>query len=160
MTTPLTPDFVWQVLEKELFGVIGMVTDKHEARTVGVVYVVRNRKLYVSTRTDTWKARHIAGNPHVSMTIPIAKRIPLMPWIKIPAATITFSGIARLLTPEETPPDVLQAVFRDLASDPETLATTSVIEITPEKEFITYGIGIPLMQMRHPEKARGRVAVG
>ena len=34
-----------------------------------------------------------------------------------------------------------------------------VIEVTPQKDFITYGVGIPLMQMRFPEKARGRAAV-
>jgi hypothetical protein len=31
------------------------------------------------------------------MTIPIAKRVPLMPWVKIPAATITFSRTAQIL---------------------------------------------------------------
>lgn len=29
----------------------------------------------------------------------------------------------------------------------------------PQKNFITYGVGIPLLQMRFPEKARGRIAV-
>src|SRR5690606_40705345 len=59
---------------KELFAVLGMVTARGEARTVGIVYVVRERKLYVATGADTWKARHVAANPNVSITIPIAKR--------------------------------------------------------------------------------------
>lgn len=157
--TQLTTDQVWLAIEKELFAVIGMVTASHEARTVGVVYVVRDRKLYLSTGKTAWKARHISANPHVSMTIPIAKRIPLMPWIKIPAATITFHGTARLLETRDTPPDLLQAVFRDLANDKEVMASSCLIEVTPVKEFITYGVGIPLMQMRDPEKARGRAPV-
>ena len=33
------------------------------------------------------------------------------------------------------------------------------IEVVPQTEFLTYGVGIPLMQMRFPEKPRGRVAV-
>jgi hypothetical protein len=33
-----------------------------------------------------------------------------------------------------------------------------VIEVQPVGDFITYGVGIPLMTMRQPEKARGRVA--
>lgn len=156
----LTTEQVWQEIEEELFAVIGMVTAKHEARTVGIVYVVRDRKLYIGTGKDTWKARHIAGNPHVSMTIPIAKRIPFLPWIKIPAATITFHGTARVLETAETPPDLLQAVFRQVADDEEMMADSCLIEVTPEKDFVTYGIGVSLMQMRHPEKARGRAPVG
>lgn len=159
MTIQLTSEQVWRAVEKELFAVIGMVTARNESRTVGVVYVVRNRKLYIGTDKDAWKTRHIAANPRVSMTIPIAKRIPFMPWMKIPAATITFSGAARVLPPQETPAEILQALFRGLATDEEMLAGSALIEVTPEKEFVTYGVGIPLLQMRHSEKARGRVPV-
>ena len=80
MTVQLKADQVWEAVEKELFAVIGMVTANMEARTVGVVYVVRDRKLFIGTDRETWKVRHIANNPHVSMTIPIAKRIPLSSW--------------------------------------------------------------------------------
>ncbi|MEW5987901.1 MAG: pyridoxamine 5'-phosphate oxidase family protein [Chloroflexota bacterium] len=159
MILQLTSDEVWQAVEKELFAVLGMVTAHHEARTVGVVYVVRGRKLYIGTDRDTWKARHVEANPHVSVTIPIAKRIPVMPWIKIPAATITFSGTARVLCVEDAPPGILEVVFRGLVTDPEKMAGLCVIEVTPEKEFVTYGVGIPLMQMRYPDKARGRAPV-
>ena len=41
MTTGLTSDQVWEVIEKQNFGVLGMVSAKDEARTVGIVYVVR-----------------------------------------------------------------------------------------------------------------------
>jgi hypothetical protein len=159
MTIQLTTEQVWQAIEKELFAVIGMVTARYEARTVGVVYVVRDRKLYIGTDRDAWKARHIAGNPHVSLTIPITKRIPFLPWIKIPAATITFSGTARILPGHDTPREILQAVFRGLAEDEEMMATSALIEVTPEKEFITYGVGVSLMTMRHRAKARGRAPV-
>jgi hypothetical protein len=159
MTLQLTTDQVWGAIEQGIFAVLGMVTAKNEARTVGVVYVVRDRKLYIGTGKDTWKTRHIARNPHVSLTIPIAKRIPFLPWIRIPAATITFSGRARILPPDETPFDILEAVFRGLATDEEFVANAALIEVTPEKEFITYGVGVSLMTMRHPEQARGRVPV-
>jgi hypothetical protein len=159
MSIQLTADQVWQVIEKELFAVLGMVTARNEARTVGIVYVVRERKLYIATGTETWKARHVTVNPQVSMTVPIAKRIPLMPWIKIPAATITFSGVARILPARDAPPELLRAVFRHQADDAAMVAASCLIEVTPEKEFITYGIGVPLMQMRHPEQARGRAPV-
>ena len=160
MPIQLSSDQVWQAIEKELFAVLGMVTASGEARTVGIVYVVRDRKLVIATGQDTWKARHIAANPHVSITIPIAKRIPIMPWIKIPAATITFSGVARISPAQDAPPDLLRAVFRQMADDAAMVARSCLIEVTPEKEFVTYGVGVPLLRMRVPEQARGRAPVG
>ena len=88
MTLQLTTDQVWEAIEKESFAVIGMVTANSEARTVGIVYVVRDRKLYFGSFIDMWKVRHISANPHVSLTIPIDKRIPLLPWINIPSDNI------------------------------------------------------------------------
>jgi hypothetical protein len=159
MTIQLSPDVVWQTIEEELFAVLGMVTAAGEARTVGIVYVVRDRKLYIATGADTWKARHVSANPHVSMTVPIAKRIPFMPWIKIPQATITFCGTARVIPPAEVSPDLLRAIFRGAAENEELLAGSCLIEVTPVGEFITYGVGISLGQMRQPELARGRAPV-
>ena len=43
--------------------------------------------------------------------------------------------------------------------DDEMVPSSCLIEITPDKEFVIYGVGIPLMQMRHPEQARGRAPV-
>jgi len=159
MTTQLTCEQVWQTIEKELFAVIGMVTARNEARTVGIVYIVQNRRLYIASNKDTWKARHITQNPHVSLTIPIHKGIPLMPWIKIPAATITFCGVAQILEPEETPPEIVRALYRGMADNQELMAKSCLIEVTPVKEFLTYGVGVPLLKMRDPAQARGRVSV-
>ncbi len=159
MTIQLTAEQVWEALEKELFAVLGMVTAANEARTVGIVYVVRNRRLYISTGKATWKARHIAQNPHVSLTIPIHKRIPIMPWIKIPAATITFCGVAKILPSEQASPEIIKAIYRDAAENQEMIAETCLIEVMPIKEFITYGVGVPLMKMRDPQQARGRAPV-
>jgi hypothetical protein len=82
-----------------------------------------------------------------------------MPWIKIPAATITFSGVARISPAQDALPDLLRAVFRQMADDTAMVARSCLIEVTPEKEFVTYGVGVPLMQMRNPEQARGRAPV-
>lgn len=159
MPIQLSSNQVWQIIEKELFAVIGMVTQAQEARTVGVIYVARDGKLYVATGKETWKARHIVANPHVSVTITVAKRVPIMPWIKIPPATITFAGTARIVPAAEAAPDLLRAIMRDGADDKAQMANLCLIEVTPIGEFITYGIGVPLMQMRFPEKARGRAPV-
>lgn len=155
----LTTAQVWAEIEKNLFAVVGMVTAKNEARTAGIVYVVHNRKLYIGSQKSAWKTRHMAQNPAVSITVPIAKRIPLLPWIKIPAATITFSGTARVLESADASPEVVQALFRGMADTPETSSPFAIIEITPAGHFVTYGVGVSLMTMRDTSKARGRVPV-
>ena len=159
MPAEITTGQVWEVIDKELFAVIGMVTAEGQARTAGVVYAVHQGKLVIGTGKDTWKARHITGNPHVSITIPLAKRIPIMPWIKIPAATITFCGTAHVFPAAEASPELLQAVFQHMADDQAMVDSSCLIEVTPEKDIITYGVGVSLMAMRDPQNARGRAAV-
>jgi len=93
------------------------------------------------------------------MTVTISKRIPFLPFIKIPAATITFSGKGTVLEPDNVGDEILSSLFRGLEQDADMLASMSLIEIEPAGDFITYGVGISLMDMRHPEKARGRAPV-
>ncbi len=155
----LTTNQVWDEIEKQLFAVMGMVTANNEARTAGIVYIVNQRKLYISSLESAWKTRHVAQNPHVSLTVTIAKRIWFLPWIKIPAATITFSGTAKVLEPQEVSAEIIKALFKGMEITAENSPPYRIIEITPEKEFITYGMGVSLMDMRDPAKARGRVSV-
>ncbi len=150
---------VWQEINKQLFSVLGMVTPNGEARTVGIVYVEDDGKLYISSQKQAWKVRHIAQNPHVSLTVPIHKRIPFLPWIKIPAATITFAGAAQLLNYDQTSSSTIQKLFRGMEFSAEERDKLAIIEVTPVGNFITYGVGVSLSEMRDPQMARGRVAV-
>jgi hypothetical protein len=56
--------------------VVGMVSAKGEARTAGVMHHVDHGRLWFTTNDREWKARHIAANRAVSVTVPIAKRVP------------------------------------------------------------------------------------
>ena len=150
---------VWEQINKQLFAVLGMVTKNGKARTVGIVYIAQDGKLYISSQKQAWKVKHITQNPHVSLTVPIAKRIPLLPWIKIPSATITFSGEANILNFADITEEVIQKLFRGLELTESEKADMSIIEVTPVGDFVTYGVGVKLMEMRDREKARGRVAV-
>ena len=78
-----------------------------------------------------------------------------MPWIKVPAVTITFSGIAEILTMEQIEPPLLEELYRHEEGRDDWCA----IQVTPEKDFITYGVGVSLLQMRFPEKSRARAPV-
>ena len=155
----LTTAQVWQEIENNIFAVLGMVTTRGEARTAGIVYSVHGRKLYIGSRKTAWKVKHTAQNPQVSLTIPIARRLWFMPWMKIPAATITFSGTAQVIGLDAISAEIRRALYRDVADDPAAAAELAVIEVTPVKDFITYGVGVSLMAMRDTEKARGRAPV-
>lgn len=110
----ITTAQVWDEIEEQLFAVLAMVSASGEARSVGIVYIVRNRRLYIGTDASAWKVRHVQRNSNVSMTIPIHRSIPLLPWIKIPAATITFSGVASVHEPSTVDSQIVQNLFRGL----------------------------------------------
>lgn len=155
MHPQLTSQQIWDEIEKNNFAVLGMVTAKGEPRTVGIVYVVDDHKLYIGAERTSWKAKHIERNPHVSATVAIPKRVPLMPWIKVPAATITFSGSAQILDKQDLGVELLGKLYRH----DERQGDWCAIEVTPEKDFVTYGVGVSLLAMRSPAKSRSRSPV-
>lgn len=155
----VSTDLVWEEIEKNIFAVLGMVSSKHEARTAGVMYVAHQGKLYITSDRNAWKTRHVAANPHVSLTVAIPKSVPLMPWVKVPAATITFAGVATLVAPDTLGPDLRQRLYGPVAADAAKIAGSIVIVVEPVGEFVTYGVGVSLMEMRDTVKARGRAPV-
>lgn len=159
MGAPVTTAQVWMELERQIFGVVGLVTAKGESRTAGIVYLVRDKKVYFSTDANTWKIKHLHNNPNISMTVPIAKRFLLLPWLKIPAATISFSGIARILDLAEVSSDIPDKLLKDLEPAEELRQHMCVIEITPKGNFITYGVGVPIKTMLKPMEAGGIIPV-
>jgi Pyridoxamine 5'-phosphate oxidase len=157
--TATTTD-VWKAIDDGIFGVLGFVNHDGEPRTAGVCYVVDNRSLLITSYKKAWKVRHIAANPRVSMTVTLPKHIPFLPFVKIPAATITFHGEAEVLDVTDVDESVVKRLFRGLEFDREVIEDTAVIRVSPQGEFVTYGIAMPLMQMRKPEQAKARVACG
>lgn len=158
MPAPVTTENVWTAIKNQMFGVVGTVTARGASRTAGIVYVVHDRKLYFGTGRTAWKTRHLARNPQVSMTVTIAKRIPFMPWIKIPPATISFSGTARIMESQDAPASVCERLLAGLKDD-SVMEQSVIAEMTPTGDFITYGVGVSLRTMLRPEDARGRTPV-
>ena len=96
-----TTEEVWEVLDKAFFGVLAFSNRDGHPRTAGVCYAVDGRSLLISTAKESWKVRHIAANPNVAMTVTIPKRVPFLPFIKVPAASISFKGDAEILAVED-----------------------------------------------------------
>lgn len=150
----VTAEQVWKHLRKASFMVVGMVTARSQARTVGVVPHVHEGELWYASLATEWKVRHVRANPAVSVTAPIQRGIG-----PIPPATITFAGTARILDDAgQVPPPVVKALTRGLKHDASVPSV--FVAIAPAGDFITYGIGTTLWGMLDTEKARGRVASG
>jgi hypothetical protein len=160
MSAPVSTDSVWRALGEQSFAVLSWVTPKGEARSAGIVYLVKGRKLIIGSESTSWKARQIRANPHVSMTAVFKRRIIFLPWISIPDATIAFHGRARVIEPADIDQQILHELEQGMESDPDRNANTCFIEISPEGDFLTYGIDVSTAAMGDPEKAMGRVAVG
>lgn len=155
----LTTDDVWRVIEKQNFMVVGMVSARGEARTAGVMPYTLDRTLWFTTSDEEWKARHIAAHPDVSVTVAIPKRVPLLPWIKVPAATITFSGVAEVLPADRMPAAALKALTKGL-KNADGSGTLLGIGVRPVGDFITYGVGVSVVKMLDTLAARGRAPSG
>lgn len=156
----LTTEDVWNAIRSVNFMVVGMVSAKGAARTAGVMHHVDDGRLWFTTNDREWKARHIAANRAVSVTVPIAKRVPFMPWVTVPAATITFSGDAEIMPAADLPDDAGHALLHGLeVTDGGERGALIAIGVRPTGDFVTYGIGVSLLGMRDTESARGRVPV-
>ncbi len=155
---PLSSEQVWRALAKASFAILGHVTASGEPRSSGVVYTTVGRRLYVAVAPDSWKAKQVAASGEVAVTVPVRRGGILSLVLPIPPATISFHGSA-VVHPAGSPQ--VRSLGKELGSllPAERRASAAIIEIVPEGAFVTYGLGVSLMQMRSPAAARARVPV-
>ncbi|MET7396932.1 pyridoxamine 5'-phosphate oxidase family protein [Dactylosporangium sp. NPDC005572] len=149
-----TVERIWRDLTRASFAVLGYVTPAGEPRSSGVVYVVDRRRMYVAVAEDSWKARHIGLSGRVAVTVPVRRGGILALLFPIPPATVSFHGTATVQPAAELPDGPLARLV-----PPQRRAGCCVIEIEPVGHFVTYGVGVPLLRMRTPSLARGRLPV-
>ena len=154
----LTSEQVWRQIAEASFAVLSHVTSSGEPRSSGIVYRTRGRRLYVAVAPGSWKARHVAVNGKVSVTVPVRRGGVLALLMPIPPATVSFHGHA-IVHPAGSPE--VGPLLDELGSllPAERRTSAAIIEIVPEGAFVTYGIGVSLAKMRDPASARARLAV-
>jgi hypothetical protein len=154
----LSSQEVWREIDKASFLVISYVTPSDEPRSAGVMYTVIDRKLCVVTGPDSWKARHIAADGRVAVTVPVRRGGVLSLLAPIPPATISFHGTAVVHSPDSP---ALRPVLEQLGSllPEERRESAALIEVVPVGTFATYGVGIAMARMRDTDAARARVPV-
>ena len=153
----MTSAVVWRELARQHFAVLGHVNAAGEPRSSGVVYGMLGHRLYVVVAPDSWKARHVATGDQVSVTVPVRRGGILSLLVPIPPATISFHARHRL--PTWLDRDGLASGRADPATARSGRASSCVIELTPEGQFLTYGVGVSLLAMREPALARAHQPV-
>jgi len=154
----LSSQEVWREIGKASFLVLSYVTPSGEPRSAGVMYTVIGSKLYIVTGPDSWKARHIAADGRVAVTVPVRRGGILSLLAPIPPATISCHGTA-IVHPPGSP--TVRPVLEQLGSllPQERRASVALIEVIPEGMFASYGVGVALARMRDTDAARARVPV-
>lgn len=154
----VTTQMVWRQLERASFAVVGYVTPAGEPRSTGVMYKAVRKRLYTVVAPDSWKARHISARNHVSVTVPVHRGGVLALVAPIPPATISFHASA-MVHPHGS--IQIASISKELESWlPKNRKDTGVvIELIPEGQFLTYGVGVSLTDMQKPEVASAAVSV-
>ena len=154
----LSSDAVWREIDKASFLVLSYVTPSGDPRSAGVMYKAIGRKLYIVTGADSWKARHIAADGRVAVTVPVRRGGILSLLLPIPPATISFHGTAVVHSPDAP---AVGPIVEQLGSmlPEERRGSVAVIEVIAEGTFTTYGVGVSLTKMRDTEAARAHVPV-
>ena len=149
---------VWQQLNKASFAVLGYDTPAGQPRSSGVVFKAVNERLYVAVARDSWKARHIAANPRVAVTVMVHRGGVLALLFPIPPATISFHARAIVHAAGSVQVGALSRELESLLPQDRREGAV-VIELIPEGRFLMYGLGVSLPDMRNPEVAEAVVPV-
>lgn len=154
----LSTEAVWQALAKASFAVVSHVNAAGEPRSSGVMYGTVDRRLYIAVAADGWKARQIVTGQEVAMTVPVRRGGILALLVPIPPATITFHATATVHPAGSLDIGSVSKELERLVPEARK-AGSCVIELVPEGRFLTYGIGVSLMDMANPARALARVPV-
>jgi hypothetical protein len=155
ITTNPTLPAVQRAIARRMFCTLGTASARHRPHAASVIYAEVEGALWLSTMRSSRKARNIAANHHVSISIPV-RRLPVGP-----PSSIQFASTAELRELDD--PEAL-----DLAAAGRLKAITGhgelqldggcLVRVAPPDTYHTYGLGLPLHRLiRDPLNAAGRV---
>jgi Pyridoxamine 5'-phosphate oxidase len=147
---------IFAALAKRSFATLATTSPQHRPHAAAVLYAAVDDALYVSTQRSSRKARNIAANPHVFVTVPV-RRVPF----GAPPSTIQFAATAELLAGDDPNVASLARAGRlsAITSHGELdLPDGCIVRILPGSTFHTYGLGMSLRALaKNPLDAAGRV---
>ncbi len=155
---PVDPEQVWDQLERATFAVLAYATPAGSPRCSGVLYAAGGHRLYVATSAGSWKARQVKDGTEVAVTVPIRRGGLLSLVAPVPPATTSFRATTAVHPSEDLRIDDVPAKLRKLVP-PARRESAVVLALTPWGQFLTYGVGVPLLKMSDPDTAGARVPI-
>lgn len=145
---------VRDILRKNHWLVLSTANKNGIPQSSVVVHASDGIMIYILTGKETLKTRNILENKHVAVTIPFRKNLLHRMMKRVPPAEIHFRGEATILPyNDEEAKRIYEKVLN--YETPADLEQTSVwIKIKPSSKISCYGVGVSLLTMRKPEKAR------
>ena len=149
---------VLEAIGKRSFATLATSSSEGWPHAAGVLYALSGDHLYVSTMGSSRKARNIAANPRVAVTVPV-RRAPFGP-----PSTIIFQTTARVLGLDD--PELRAAAqtgdLKGVTSHGELELPGGVfLQVALPRKVVTYGLGMSLLDlMRDPMHASGFAQLG
>ncbi len=158
--THYSPDLdqVIKAVAKRSFCMLATASPSGRPHVAGVLYQAIGTTLYVNMSRDSRKARNVADNPYVAVSIPI-RRLP----VGGPPSTVQFQGRAEILGFDD--PDIVRMVgageLGNITGHGELDHPDGCfVRITPLRRITTYGLGMSLLKLiRDPLHAGGSIAL-
>ena len=147
---------VRKIFKKNMWLVLSTVDDNNQPHSSVVVYQSDGNVMYITTGIKTLKVKDIQRNNKVSITIPFRKNF-LHKIIPAPPAELHFIGNAELLPKDDENARKTFKKFLKHELEDEINEGSIWIKITPSNIISTYGVGVGLLTMKKPEKARNIV---
>ncbi|MFW9877287.1 MAG: pyridoxamine 5'-phosphate oxidase family protein [Candidatus Thorarchaeota archaeon] len=144
------------IIKKNMWLVISTVDKELQPHSSVVMYQSDGYNIYFETGENTLKAKNIRVNNKISVTIPFRKNF-LHKIIPAPPAEIHFKAIAEFTSKDnDTAKKVMEKVL--IYNEKAGIEDGTVwIKIIPSNIIATFGVGVKLLDMRKPEKARNLV---
>lgn len=159
LTTTNTPEMLREIEElisRNHYCILATLSKDGRPHSTGVIYCAKRLDLYIYTEPDHTKARNVALNPNVAVTIPVWGH--QLFWV--PPQSIQFQGIANIL-PADDPVAKKVYEFKVLFMKMNiTDEKGCFIHVRPTKYIYTYGVGVPRMTMaKHPKEANKKTPI-
>lgn len=147
---------VRKIIKKNMWLVLSTVDKEEQPHSSVVMYQSDGYDIYFETGENTLKARNLRFNNKISVTIPFRKNF-FHKIIPAPPAELHFKAIAEFTSKnDEKTRKIMKKVLKyeeKAGIEHETIW----IKIIPSNIISTFGVGIKLLDMRKPEKARNLV---
>lgn len=147
---------VREILKGNMWLIISTVDKYNNPHSCVVVYQSDGEDIYIQTGASTLKAKNIKYNNNVSITIPFRKNL-IHKLIPAPPAELHFTATAEIISKDNKKARKVLKKFIKAAENVKNEDEKIWIKIIPSKTICTYGVGVSLLSMKKPEKARNKI---